>query len=177
MIRDVTERRRAEDERLALAREQAARAEAQEQADVHVRLSAALRGLVEERDAALANVERAREQVEFLAEASREMADSLEYEITLATVARLAVPVLADWCAVDMLGEDGAIQRLAVAHVDPAKVELAQAIGRRYPPHQGAAGGVPGVIRSGRAELHPNISNALLVQVARDAEHLELLRR
>ena len=59
----------------------------------------------------------------FLAEASRALADSLEYESTLASIARLAVPVVADWCAVDLAADlAGELDRVAVAHVDPAKV-------------------------------------------------------
>ena len=63
----------------------------------------------------------------FLAEASRALADSLEYESTLASIAQLAVPVIADWCAVDLDGDAaGELDRVAVAHFDPAKVRWAQ---------------------------------------------------
>ena len=61
----------------------------------------------------------------FLADASTELASSLDYQATLAKVAQLAVPTFADWCAIDVV-EDGRLHRLAVAHVDPAKVQLAQ---------------------------------------------------
>ena len=68
------------------------------------------------RDAAVASEERRR----LLAEAGRVLASSLDYETTVSTVARLAVPDFADWCAVDLLmGDD--IKRLAVAHWDPDK--------------------------------------------------------
>jgi PAS domain S-box-containing protein len=60
---------------------------------------------------------------EFVARATAELAASLDYERTLATVARLAVPAIADWCAIDMYA-DGKLQRLAVQHVDPTKIEL-----------------------------------------------------
>ena len=70
----------------------------------------------------------------FLAEASRVLADSLDYEATLATIAKLAVPSVADWCGVD-LATDRPLeaQRVAVEHVDPAKVALAQELADRYP--------------------------------------------
>src|SRR3712207_7084504 len=51
------------------------------------------------------------------------------------TIAELAVPHLADWCAVDVLGEDGAIRRLAVAHVDPEKVAWAHELHERSEEH------------------------------------------
>src|SRR6185295_1008973 len=62
----------------------------------------------------------AEEAWRFLAEASATLASSLNYESTLAAVARLAVPQVADWCAVDVIGENGQLERLAVAGVDPA---------------------------------------------------------
>ena len=76
----------------------------------------------------------------FLADASTELASSLDYQATLARVARLAVPTFADWCAIDVV-EDGRLHRLAVAHVDPAKVELALALQERYPPDPDAPTG------------------------------------
>ena len=54
----------------------------------------------------------------FLAEASAELVSSLSYGTTLRNVARLAVPELADWCAVDILGESGRVDRVAVEY-DP----------------------------------------------------------
>src|SRR5947208_2107237 len=56
--------------------------------------------------------EQARVRNEFLAEASAALASSLDYEVTLAAVARLAVPEMAEWCVVDMARRDGALKRL-----------------------------------------------------------------
>lgn len=64
------------------------------------------------------------DQIRFLAEASEILAGSLDYETELERVARLIVPTLADWCAVDLLA-DGRLQRLVVIHHDPAKAETA----------------------------------------------------
>src|SRR3712207_1524448 len=68
---------------------------------------------------------RAEKAQRFLADASDALASSLDYRETLSSVARLAVPTLADWCAVDVLEEDGSVERLAVEHPDPGKVALA----------------------------------------------------
>ena len=113
---------------------------------------------------------------DFLADASRVLASSLDYEETLRTVARLAVPRLADWCAVDVVDEDGRLERLAVEHTDPAKVELALEVERRWPGDPDAPHGVPYVVRTGRSELVPEIPEELLLRVARDEEHLRLVR-
>ena len=111
----------------------------------------------------------------FLAEASRVLAGSLDVQETLRAVARLAVPEIADWCAVD-LAEGDDIERVAVAHVDPARVELAHELQRRYPPDPRANTGVHGVLRHGIAELYPEITDEMLMASARDAEHLEAVR-
>src|SRR5215212_6224108 len=72
------------------------------------------------------------DHVRFLAEASEILAGSLDYETELERVARLIVPILADWCAVDLLAEDGRLHRLVVVHRDPAKAEAALELQHRY---------------------------------------------
>jgi PAS domain S-box-containing protein len=151
---DITARKRAEQERLELARAQAARAEA----------------------------ETAHRRAAFLARASQLLTSSLDYEATLRRLARLAVPELADMCLVDIVDDDGAIQRLAVAHADPAEeARMARLLGR-YPPRPDAAYGPPAVLRTGRPELLDDVGMPIeelfpLVAAGRDAAQLELLRR
>ena len=118
--------------------------------------------LLEAERAARTEAERAQGRLAFLARASQEIATSLDYERTLAAVARMAVPDLADWCAVDLLDDDGTIRQLAVAHVDPEKVALAIDLRRRYPPDPDAPQGVPAAIRSGRSELMEDIPREVL---------------
>jgi PAS domain S-box-containing protein len=113
----------------------------------------------------------------FLTEATSVLAQSLDYETTVARVAELAVPLLADWCAVDLVSENATLpRRLAVAHVDPTKVALAKELAERYPPPPDAAAGVMAVLRTGNAELYPSIPDDLLVASSMDAEHLRLAR-
>ena len=87
---------------------------------------------------------RAEEAQRFLAEASDMLASSLDYRETLSSVARLAVPTLADWCVVDVLDEDGSLERLAVEHPDPGKVALVHKLQERYPRSRRAKRRVPG---------------------------------
>jgi PAS domain S-box-containing protein len=120
-----------------------------------------------------------REQIRhtFLARVATALAETLDYEATLAQVAELAVPEIADWCTVDVL-EEGQIfgKRLAVAHVDPSKVRWARELGQRYPPDPKAPRGVANVLRTGRAELYPIVDEKMVEAGARDAEHLRILR-
>jgi PAS domain S-box-containing protein len=121
---------------------------------------------------------RKRAEVErsFLTEASKVLASSLDYPTTLRNVAQLAVPSIADWCAIDLVGADHRIERLAVAHIDPAKVAWAYELHKRYPPDPTAPGGVPKVLRTGQSEFLPQITEAMVLAAARDDEHLQVLR-
>ncbi|HET9956788.1 MAG TPA: PAS domain S-box protein [Polyangiaceae bacterium] len=113
----------------------------------------------------------------FLADATSVLAGSLDYEQTVAQVAQLAVPRLADWCAVDLIVEgERAPRRLAVAHVDPAKVHLAKELNAKYPPNPDAPAGVPNVLRTGRSELYPEIPDELLVARCVNEDHLHIAR-
>lgn len=104
----------------------------------------------------------AERMMKFLAEASAALASSLDYRRTLATLARLCVPALADWAAVDMLDADHTLHRLAVFHVDPSKIELAHEINRRWPTHLDDPFGVPQVLRTGRPEVIYEINDSVL---------------
>jgi PAS domain S-box-containing protein len=112
----------------------------------------------------------------FMAEASRVLASSMDYAETLRRISRLAVPQIADWCAVDVLDENGEIERVAVYHEDPELLELAQRLHASYGPSPGDDSGVAEVIASGRARLYPEISDEALAAHARDSEHLAMLR-
>lgn len=113
----------------------------------------------------------------FLAHATDLLASSsLDFEETLQGIVRLAVPQLADWCVVELAEQTGRSRQIAVAHRDPLKLEIVEEIRRRYPPDHDAPIGVPAVLRSGRPELYPQISDEMLAVSARDHQHLELAR-
>jgi PAS domain S-box-containing protein len=118
----------------------------------------------------------ARNFAPYLAEASEVLASSLDYKETLKNLARLVVPHLAHWCAIDMLEEDGSINQLALTHEDPDRIAWAQELRRRYPPDPDAPQGVHHVLRSGKAEVYPEVTDEMLVAAARDAEHLRIMR-
>jgi PAS domain S-box-containing protein len=102
------------------------------------------------------------EILQFLVEASTLLTASLDYQATLAQLANLAVPRMADWCAIDIL-EDGRLRRLAVAHADPAKVALAHELEQIAPPFDpDAPRGVAAVLRTGEPEMLPVIDEDLI---------------
>jgi GAF domain-containing protein len=115
------------------------------------------------------------DQLAYLADASAELASSLDYRRTLSNVASLIAPGLADWCAVDIV-DNGTLTTLAVAHADPEKVAWAWELQRQYPADPDAPAGAPNVVRTGVSELYAEISDETLVAGARDEEHLRLSR-
>ncbi|MBI4493702.1 MAG: PAS domain S-box protein [Chloroflexi bacterium] len=148
VIRDLTERKRAEEERAQLIREQAARAAA----------------------------EAGQRRLAFLAEASSVLASSLDYEATLASVARLAVLTLADYCVIHLAEEDGRIRRVELACADPAReARLRELQARHPPPEPNAPAGAARVIRTGQAELYPDVSEAWLRATIRETGRLHIL--
>ncbi len=123
------------------------------------------------------NAEAAQERAAFLVRASTVLGSSLDYEETLRNVAALAVPKIGSWCGIELVDDDsGGTRQVAVAHVDPAKLELARAFRERYPTDPRSPTGGPNVLRTGKSEIYPVITDAMLVQGARDAEHLRMMR-
>ncbi len=125
------------------------------------------------RDATAEKLEQARRT--FVAKATEELVAAADYRDALRRVAALAVPRLADWAAIDIV-EGDRTERLAVAHIDPAKVEYAHELARRYPPDPAASTGVPNVLRTGKAELYPVITPEMIDASAADDEHRRILR-
>ncbi len=112
----------------------------------------------------------------FLADASAALASSLDYEQTLRNVAELAVPGIADWCAVDLVDDDGDRRTVAVAHVDRERLALAEALRRYVPDRVDPDVGLGRVLRTGEAVLYPHVTDEMIAAAAVDTEHLELLR-
>jgi signal transduction histidine kinase len=123
----------------------------------------------------LADLRRAETAQRFLSEASKQFAQSLDYEATLGKIAHLAVPTIADWCVVDLV-QNGAVRRVSVAHTDPRKEDLAYELEKRYPTDVTALTGIAHVLRTRRSELHSEITDSQLSALARDPEHLRILR-
>ncbi|HZU27552.1 MAG TPA: ATP-binding protein [Bryobacteraceae bacterium] len=123
--------------------------------------------------------EEAQEQtrrITFIAEASKLLATTLDYEHTLRAVAALAIPCFADWCAVDIRGEDGQIRRLATVHADPARLAIAEEYHRRYPSGPDDPGGVSVVIRTNTPVMASEIPDDLLAATIHDPQQLAMLR-
>ena len=132
---------------------------------------------VTERRALLDAEREARVRADFLARAGAILDASLDYEETLRSVAQIAIPEVADWCAVSVLDDSGVLQEVATAHVDEAQRELGAEIARRFPPDPNADSGTYGVARSGETAYVREITDDMLTAGIPDPEHLDLIRR
>jgi PAS domain S-box-containing protein len=110
----------------------------------------------------------------FLAAASDVLTASLDAETVLDRLAQLAASSIADWCLVDLVAEDGKLQRTVVAHANPDQVDLARAAFALDPP--GTAGGAVGrVVRSGRAEVVSEWTAEIRDVIAREPDRLRVV--
>jgi signal transduction histidine kinase len=123
----------------------------------------------------LADLSRTESAQRFLSEASRQFAQSHDYEGTLKKVARLAVPAIADWCVVNLV-QDGELRRVAIAHADPDKEKLGQELEKRYPSKPDDPPAIQNVLRTRCPEWVSEIADADLAVLARGPGHLQLLR-
>jgi PAS domain S-box-containing protein len=111
----------------------------------------------------------------FLVKATRLLADSLDVETTLATVARLSLPHLGSWCMVDLL-EDDHMRRLAIIHPDPTRQALAEQLLEGWPPFRDDPLGIPSAVRTRKSQIVFPVTDAMLTAAARSPRTLELLR-
>lgn len=117
---------------------------------------------------------RSNERLRLLASVGELLSSSLDYRETLATLTREVVPSFADWCAVDLV-QDGAGARVAVHHVDPTRLRLAQEIARRHPRRFGEAALEQQALSTKKSVLVPRLTDAMLRAAAKDEAHYEAL--
>jgi len=160
---------------LVLVRPQARKFSAKELP--RVRVFADMAAVAMRRAATIEEMRKLHDQDHFLSEAAKILASSLDYESILKKVAQLAIPEIADWCAVHLVEDNGRIHTAEVAHVDTRKLVFAQQIQEDYEPRVERDVGAFRVIRTGQAELYSEFTDELLRSVAQDARHHSLLKQ
>jgi len=117
------------------------------------------------------------QRASFLAEVGALIASTLDYERVLPRLARLAVPVLGDLCAIDFLGEGGTISRVACAHVDTTKEALVNEVRARYGFNPASPQGVPAALRTRQPILVPQATGDDLAREAQNADQLSIFQQ
>jgi PAS domain S-box-containing protein len=146
-LRDITDRKKAEEERAKFIREQTARVEA----------------------------EAAGRRLAFLAEASAILGSSLNYETTLIRVTKLAVPYLADACVIEIIEDDQSIRQLKVAYRDKSETEPKWEMEGCYRPDPNVSFGPPSVLHTGQSEIYKEVNQSLRQNLLSDSGHLKCL--
>jgi PAS domain S-box-containing protein len=126
--------------------------------------------------AARAEAESAEQRFKFLSEASAALSSSLEPDKTLSALVGLAVPELADCVIVTVQTADGDFKNMAAACAKPAQLEILRELDRRFPLDASSPFGYPRVLASGKPDFVGEIGDATLSTLAKDEDHLRLLR-
>ncbi len=130
---------------------------------------------ITDRKRADAALRRAQQVARFLANASVVLTDLSDSRSILLKAGSLSVPFFADWCAVDVLREDGGLDRLVVTHHEPRKADLAHEIAGRWLPLPSDAMGPGWVVHTGRPEIVEDIRDGDVLSWVRDREHGRIL--
>ncbi|HEX2032362.1 MAG TPA: PAS domain S-box protein [Actinomycetota bacterium] len=120
---------------------------------------------------------RIEERLQVLSETGDLLSSSFDEKATIDGLAALAVPRLADWCVIQMIGEGGIVERTVVRHSDPERRRWAQEFVDALPPREVRATPLREVLATGKPLLLPRISEAQLREAASDDETLEVVRR
>lgn len=120
---------------------------------------------------------RVENNLQFLSKVSKVLSSTLDYKKVLEYIAKLSVPEMADWCGISMKTEDGKIEQVAVAHIDPNKVKWAKELNKKNPPDPNTKTGAANILRTGKAEMYSVITDEMIKKSARNKEELELLRK
>src|SRR5215208_1717478 len=176
LVRDVSDRARA-DEAMRAINEQL-----EQRVGERTRLLAAADHLkaellTREREARR-DAEGAQRRLAFLAGASTALAELLDVRAAAATVVRLAVPTLGDWCVLvqeEAYGEGGRLL-VEIAHDDPARASLEVELRRRFGSVESLPPVAARVLRGGNARATAPLGESQSAPAARDAQQLRELR-
>jgi GAF domain-containing protein len=119
----------------------------------------------------------AMQRQQFVLEASRILAASTDYEASLKSVARLAVPDIADWCVVDLVQDDGSPTRVAIEHRGCERQQLATELNDQYAPILEAGARPEIVLHTGRDDDPERVPQSFIEAAGVQPERLRLLRR
>jgi signal transduction histidine kinase len=121
--------------------------------------------------------ERARSRAVFLADATKRLTESLDVEMTLGTIALLALPSELSWCIVDVIANDGSIRRVAIVHPNGDKQIIADQLSERWYPQPDDFFGAALAMKLRRSRVIEQVSDTMLVAAAHSDENARLLRQ
>lgn len=125
----------------------------------------------------LTTLKKTESRIAFLNSLSEKLTSSLHYEIRLKKLAEQIVPLIADWCAIDMINSEGKLDRVVISHKDKQKIKLAQKMHKQFPPDPLSMTGTYGVLHSGKVEFHPKITEQMINKNVPDLKMKKMLKK
>jgi signal transduction histidine kinase/ActR/RegA family two-component response regulator len=120
--------------------------------------------------------EHRRHESEFLANTAAVLAHSVDYRVTLQKVADLAVFHIADWCAIDVVGSDGAVESSVIAHADAARIGVARQFLERYRESPASPFSVARAVRTQRPLIVEELTGTMMAEGVDDPEQAKAVR-
>jgi len=113
----------------------------------------------------------------FLADASRILSASFDFESTLGQTGRMLVPVYADWCLIHLAEPDGSLRALVSVHGEGAKLAAVEELRWLHRLDPNGEAGIPRVVRTGRPEIHFEVPDSLVERMCASPEEAALMRK
>src|SRR3989338_2971607 len=117
------------------------------------------------------------DKLRFMLESAKILSTKVDFRTWLLEKARLTVPSLADWCAIDVLNEQGGLERIAVIHRDQKMTDYLFEFEKRFPTTEKNSSDLYTAIRTGEAQFVPVVTDETIRQGARSPEHLQAMQR
>ena len=117
------------------------------------------------------------DKLRFMLESAKILSMKVDFRTWLLEKANLTVPSLADWCAIDVLIEHNGLERIAVIHRDQKMTDYLFEFEKRFPTTERNSADLYAVIRTGKAQFVPVVTDETIRQGARSPEHLEAMQR
>ncbi len=115
-------------------------------------------------------------KLEFMVESAKILQLDLNFKQRLIEKAKLTVPMLADWCLMDVLDDDGHLERAAIVHGDPERIERFRSFERTYPSSDGGPGSILSVVRSQQPLFLKSVTEEDIQRAASSDDHMRDLR-
>lgn len=116
------------------------------------------------------------ERLAFLYKAGEMLNSSLDYSQTLANIAKMITPQIADWCIIDEIQEEGTLKHTVVSHTDPVKAKRGLELVEKYQQDSKSMKGISQVYNTLKSEMYEIITDEMLLSEAQDQSHFMLLR-
>ena len=125
----------------------------------------------------LLSIKSSEDKLRFMLGSAKILSTKVDFRTWLLEKAKLTVPLLADWCAIDVLVENNGLERIAVIHQDKKMTNYLFEFEKKFPTTEKNSSDLYTVIRTGEAQFVPVVTNETIRQGARSPEHLKAMER